>query len=73
MSAQVNGEKKRHVLFEEIIDHRIDVPEMKQQYAFITTQNGNKLRRETTKGWEIIVQWKDRRSYWISLEGMKKS
>ena len=73
MSAQVNGEKNRHGLFEEIIDHQIDVPEMKQQYSFITTQNGNKRRRETTKGWEIIVQWKDRRSYWISLEGMKKS
>jgi hypothetical protein len=50
MFAQVDHEGNRHVLFEEIIDHRIDGTEVKQQDAFLTTRNGNQRRRETTKG-----------------------
>jgi hypothetical protein len=59
MFAQVDDEGNRHVLFEEIIDHRTDGTEVKQQDSFLTTRNGNKRRRETTKGWEILIQWKD--------------
>jgi hypothetical protein len=56
MFAQVDDEGNRHVLFEEIIDHRTDGTEVKQQDAFLTTRNGNKRLRETTKGWEILIQ-----------------
>jgi hypothetical protein len=50
MFAQVGDKGNRHVLFEEIIDHQTDGTEVKQQGAFLTTRNGNKRRRETTKG-----------------------
>jgi hypothetical protein len=73
MFAQVDDEGNRHVLFEEIVDHRTDGSEVKQQDAFITTRNGNKRRRETTKGWEILVLWKDGSSTWITLKEMKNS
>jgi hypothetical protein len=53
--AQVGDEGNRHVLFEEIIEYRTDGTEVKQQDAFLTTRNGNKCRRETTKGWEILI------------------
>jgi hypothetical protein len=39
MFAQVDDEGNRHVLFEEIIDHRADGSEIKQQDAFTTTRN----------------------------------
>jgi hypothetical protein len=42
MFAQVDDEGNRHVLFEEIIDHRTDGMEVKQQDAFLTTRNGNR-------------------------------
>ena len=42
MFDQVDGEGKTHVLFEYIIDHRNDKPEVKQQDAFIKILNGNK-------------------------------
>jgi hypothetical protein len=74
MFAQVDDEGNRHVLFEEIVDHRTDGSEVKQQDAFITTRNGNKRRRETTKGWEILVQlWKDGSVTWVALKDMKNS
>jgi hypothetical protein len=55
MFAQVNDEGNRHVLFDEIVDHRTDGSEVKQQDAYLTTCNENKRRRETTMGWEILV------------------
>jgi Reverse transcriptase (RNA-dependent DNA polymerase) len=71
--AQVDEEGNRHALFDEIIDHRTNGKEIKQQDAFVTMSNGTKKRRETTLGWEILVQWKDGSSTWIALKDMKES
>ena len=49
--AQVDEEGHRHVLFDEIVDHRTDGKEMKQQDAFVTTKSGTQRRQETTQGW----------------------
>jgi hypothetical protein len=73
MFAQVDEEGNRHVLFDEIIDHRTDGSEVKQQDAFITTRTGTKRRRETTKGYEILVQWKDGSTTWVAMKDMKNS
>jgi hypothetical protein len=73
MFAQVDDEGNRHVLFEEIIDHRTNGTEVKQQDAFLTTRDGNKRRRETTKGWEILIQWKVGSTTWVSMKDIKGS
>ena len=54
--AQVDDEGNRHVLMHEIIDHRTNGQEVKQQDAFLTTKMGTKWRREMTKGWELLVE-----------------
>ena len=46
---------------------------LKQQDAFITTKTGTRRRRETTKGWELLVQWKDDGTNWIALKDIKES
>ena len=71
--AQVDEEGNRHVLFQEIIDHRTDGKEVKQQDAFITTSTGTQRRRETTQGWQILVLWKDASTTWVPLKDMKES
>jgi hypothetical protein len=73
MFAQVDDEGNRHVLFEEIIDHRTDGSELKQQDAFITARSGTQRRRETTKGCESLVQQKDGSTTWVALKDMKNS
>ena len=55
MYAQVNKEGNRHVLLQEIADHQIDGTEVKQQDALITIRTGTKRRRETMKGWQIML------------------
>ena len=51
MFAQVDEEGNRHVLFDEIIEHRTDGSEIKLDEQYITSSNGTSRRRETTKVW----------------------
>ena len=71
--AQVDDEGNRHVLMKEIIDYRTNGTELKQQDAFVTTKTGTKRRRETTKGWELLIEWKDGSTNWVSLKDIKES
>ena len=43
------------------------------QDAFSTNTQGVKRHRPTTKGWEILVKWKDGSTTWIALKDMKES
>ena len=70
---QVDQEGNRHVLLDEIIDYRVNGHEVKLQDAFITTGTGTRRRHETTIGWELLAQWKDRSTNWISLKDLKES
>ena len=70
---QVDAEGNRHGLFDEIVDHRTGGTYIKQQDAFLTTRTGTRCRRETTKGWEIIVKCKDQSTTWIALKDIKNS
>ena len=56
--AQVNGEVNHHVLFEDIINHKYDGPEVKNQDAFITANTGTKRCSDTKNKVEVFFQWK---------------
>ena len=71
--AQVDQDGNRFVLFNEIINHIKDGSEIREDDAFIHMFNGNNQRRETTKGWEICIQWKDGSSTWKQLKDVKES
>ena len=71
--AQVDDEGNRQVLMKEIIDYHTNGQEVKHQDAFITTRTGTKRRRETTKGWEILIEWKDGSTNWVALKDVKES
>ena len=71
--AQVDQDRQRFVLFDEIIDCRTDGSQIKSEDAFIHISNGNKRRRETTKGWEVCIQWKDGRSTWNQVKDVKEA
>ena len=54
--AQIDEEGYRHVLFHEIIGHRVDGTQVKQEDAFVKSKNGVKRRKEPTKGHEMHMQ-----------------
>ena len=63
----------RYVLFQEIVDHRYDGTEGKDQDSFIATCNGTKICRETPKGVELLLQWKDGITTGVTLKDVKNS
>ena len=52
----MNGEGDRNFLFQEIVDHRYNGTEVKEQDVLTTTRTGTKRCRDTTKGVEALVQ-----------------
>ena len=73
MYAQVDSEGHRHVLLDEIVDHRKTPDALPMDDAFITQPNGVQKRRKTTAGWELLAQWKDGSTNWIPLKDLKNS
>ena len=71
--AQIDEDRNRQVLMDEIIGHRSNKHAMKQQDAFIITKTGTKRRKETTKGWELLIRWKDGGTDWVALKDIKES
>ena len=71
--AQVDDEGNCHVLMKEIINYQTNGTELKQQDTFVTTKMGTKRRQETTKGWELLIEWKDGSTNWVSFKDIKES
>ena len=69
--AQINDDGNCQVLMDEIIGHRSHV--VKQQDIFINTKTGTKRRKETTKGWDLLIRWKDGGTDWVALKDIKES
>ena len=73
MFAQVDTEGKQYLLMNEIIDHRADDSALRGTDGFVTIRNGNRVPKKTTRGWELLVMWRDGSSQWIKLKDIKDS
>ena len=73
MFAQVNEHGFHELLFDEIIDHRTDETAIPKSEGFVTSHNGNQVPKRTTRGWEVLVQFKDGSSEWRKLSEVKES
>lgn len=70
MFAQVDMDSYPHLLMDNIIDTRKDATTVVKGGEFITSQNSTKRRKEATKGWKVLVQWKDRSTTWSKLKNV---
>jgi hypothetical protein len=68
--SQVDEEGRSYSILSEIIDHRKDGNAISGDDAKIP---GTDRLRWTTKGWQLLVEWKDRSSDWIPLADLKNS
>ena len=73
MFAQVNDEGHRTVLFDEIVDTRKSSEAVPKEQAYYEVPHGAKRRRRTTKGWEVLVKWRDGSTTWNALKDVKDS
>lgn len=66
--ARIDDKGNRHVIFSEIIDHRITGKEVKPENAYIIS----KRKVDTTIGHEILLLSKDGSTTWEALEDIKE-
>ena len=71
--AQVDEEGKKHVIVDEIIDHRSDASAVIGDDSNHSNRHGKQHRRRTTRGWQLLVQWRDGTTDWIPLRQLKES
>jgi hypothetical protein len=72
--SQVDSEGNQYVLMKEISDHRQDETAVPISDGWITMKNGRKSRKKTrTRGWQLLVEWKEGGSDWIALKDLKES
>jgi hypothetical protein len=57
--SQVDAEGREFILMKEIVDHRSDGSAVPVDDAYYVDPNGRTTRRMTTKGWKLLVEWKD--------------
>jgi hypothetical protein len=73
MYSQVDDEGHSQMLLSEIIDHKSDGSAVRKDDGFETTKDGQVRPRRTTKGWKLLVSWKDGSNSWVPLADMKES
>ena len=71
--SQIDDEGNRHILLDDIIDHRKGMQAIDKEDAFVTMSNGVKRRKQTTQGWQMQCQWRDGSTDWVALKDMKQS
>jgi hypothetical protein len=67
MYAQVDDEGRQYQLLDEIADHRSDGTALRIEDGFTVSHNGNRVPKQTTRGWSLLVNWKDGSSDWVKL------
>jgi hypothetical protein len=71
--SQCDDEGHSFVLLAEIIDHKKNASAISIADGFTTSHNGNRVPKKTTRGWQLLCQWKDGSSSWVPLVELKQS
>ena len=70
---QVDCDGYNHSMFRGIEDFRKNLDAVPKSNTFIKTKSGKRRMRQTTAGWDFLVQWQDGQSQWIPLRILKES
>ena len=73
MYQQVDSDGHMSTMIEHIVDHDTDGTEVKKGKQSLTTPSGEKRPRQSTKGWNLKVKWKDGSHDWVPLAVIKES
>ena len=71
--SQVDSEVCHYQVLTEVNDHKKDDSAIAKVDGFINSSSGNQHRKRTTRGWKILVEWKDGSIDWVPLKDLKQS
>jgi hypothetical protein len=73
MFAQVDDEGYQYLILDEITDHRKDNSAISISDGMIRSAHGSMKPKVTTRGWELLVQFRDGSLEWVKLKDIKES
>lgn len=73
MLSSCDSEGRHYQLISEIIDHNRSSDAIRISDGYIRSKGGNKVPKKTTRGWKLLVEWKDGSVDWIPLKDLKQS
>jgi hypothetical protein len=71
--SQVDEEGRRQMMMMAIIDHRVLPDAIPKSQGTYENSYGVKRRKATTRGWELLVEWRDGSSDWVALKDLKEA
>ena len=71
--SQVDDEGREHVQFSDIIDHRKDGTALTMENGYIEISEGHRKPKKTTRGWQVLVEWKDGSTTWMALKDIMQA
>ena len=71
MFAQVDDEGNMMRLMKEIVDHKADASAIPISEGKTRTRSGTLKPKVTTRGWWLLVEWKDGSTSWVRLKDLK--
>ena len=71
--SQLDDEGREILAFGDITDHRTNKHAIPLEEGFYETRQGNKKPKKTTRGWEVLVEWKDGNSTWMDMKDVKEA
>ena len=71
--SSINDKGNLFVLLDKIIDHQENDDALQEANAYIETKPGSTHLKPTTKGWDLLVSWRDGTSSWVCLADLKES
>ncbi len=73
MVAECDPEGRQYRIFDEISDHRKDDTALNVADGSYVTRAGISISKKTTRGWHILVEWRDGSMSWHKLADIKDS
>ena len=71
--AQVDEEGRRQMMLSAIMDHRVLHDAIPKGQGTYENPYGVRRRKTTTRGWELLVEWRDGSTDWVALKDLKDS
>ena len=71
--SQIDREGHHFAVMQEIIDHEVGDTVLSKDDSMYKDKHGRMQPKRTTKGWKLLVEWKDGSTTWARLTDLKES
>ncbi len=71
--SQVDHEGNRLALLDDIVHYQTNGKQVNIDDGYVIASTGTKRKKETTIGWELMIQWKNGSTTWVPLKDTKEA